>query len=126
MLCKGGSRGLDIFTFQRERSPRSMGPEAPLHLSRQIRAAQRHQANPRSTTAPGLNSSFQDMSPLALAKRFMLIASSLQRVVENDPDRMAVPGADTTDPVSQIDPIDPTRPLHRTVMDGESHRVALP
>ena len=56
----------------------------------------------------------------------MLVASSLQRVVENDPDRMAVPGADTADPVSQIDPIDPTRPLHRTVMDGESHRVALP
>src|SRR5258706_13606554 len=27
----------------RERSPRSMRPEAPLHLSRQIRAAQRHQ-----------------------------------------------------------------------------------
>jgi hypothetical protein len=56
----------------------------------------------------------------------MLIASSLQRVVENDPDRMAVSRADTADPVSQIDPIDPTRPLHRTVMDGESHRVALP
>jgi hypothetical protein len=83
-------------------------------------------ANPRSTTAPGLNSSFQDMSPLALAKRFMLIASSLQRVVENDPDRIAVPGADTADPVSQIDPIDTMCPLHRTVMNGESDRVALP
>ncbi len=50
----------------------------------------------------------------------------LQRVVENDPDRMAMSGADTADPVSQIDPINPTCPLHRSVMDGESHRVALP
>lgn len=62
----------------------------------------------------------------ALSKRFPDIPSSLHRVVENDPDRMAMSGADTADPVSQIDPIDPTRPLHRSVMDGESHRVALP
>ena len=51
--------------------------------------------------------------------------SCLQRVVENDPDRMTVPGTDATDPMSQIDPIDPMCPLDRAVMDSKSHGVAL-
>src|SRR5258708_20280914 len=38
---------------------------------------------------------------------------------------MTVPGTDTADPMPQIDPIDPARPLHRTVMDSKSHGVAL-
>ena len=52
--------------------------------------------------------------------------SSLLRVMENDPDRVTMPGTDTADPMPQIDPIDPARPLHRTVMDSKSHGVALP
>jgi hypothetical protein len=46
--------------------------------------------------------------------------------MENDPDRMTMPGTDTADPMPQSDPIDPARPLHRTVMDSKSHSVALP
>ena len=105
-LCKRGNRGLDIFTSQ---NPRYGFVEVILACFLLAKLEK-------------VGLSF----PLLQAVQFMLIASSLQRVVKNYPDRMAVPGADTADPVSQIDPIDPTGPLHRTVMDGESHRVALP
>ena len=46
--------------------------------------------------------------------------------MENDANGMTVPGTDAADPMPQIDPIDSMRPLHRTVMDGESYGIALP
>src|SRR5438105_3386210 len=45
--------------------------------------------------------------------------------MENDPDRVALPGADTADTMSQIDAIGTARPLHRTLMDGECHGISL-
>jgi hypothetical protein len=60
-----------------------------------------------------------------LSKSFTNIPFFLQRIMENDPDGMTVSGTDAADPMTQIDSIDPTRPLHRTLMNSESHGVAL-
>ena len=63
-----------------------------------------------STTVPGHNSTFPTVSLLALSKRYMVIPSSLLRIMENDSDRMTMPGTDAADPMPQIDSIDFARP----------------
>ncbi|ABA53703.1 hypothetical protein BURPS1710b_A0614 [Burkholderia pseudomallei 1710b] len=52
-------------------------------------------------------------------------APASRRVVEDDPERMALPGAHAAHAVPKIHAIDTARALHRAMMDGEHDRVAL-
>src|SRR5262249_19672131 len=46
-------------------------------------------------------------------------------VVEDDPERMAVPRAQSAHPVAHVDAVDAARALHRTVMHGKDNALAL-
>src|ERR1043166_178760 len=46
---------------------------------------------------------------------------SLLRVVEDDPERVAAPVAQTAHAVAHVDAVDPAPALHRAVMDRENH-----
>jgi hypothetical protein len=46
--------------------------------------------------------------------------------MEDDTERVTMPRANAAYAVSKIGPIHTARTLHRTVMDGEDNRVALP
>ena len=48
------------------------------------------------------------------------------RIVKDHPDGMAMAGAQPADAMAQINPVEPARPLHRSVMHSKSHRIALP
>ena len=46
--------------------------------------------------------------------------------MEDDTERVTMPRANAADAVPKLDPVHTARALHRTVMDGEDNRVALP
>ena len=47
-------------------------------------------------------------------------------IMENDPDRVSVARTHAADTVAHGDPIGPTRPMHRSMMNWEDHAFTLP
>src|SRR5512134_1540546 len=88
-------------------------------------AASSDRAKPRSTTAPGPNCSCRDSTSPSSSNRSFVIQAPSRRIVEDDPQRVAMPRAYAAHAMAEIDPVHAARALHRTVMDGEYHRVAL-
>ncbi len=82
-------------------------------------------AKPRSKTAPGARCCCRGSLAASSSNSSPLIASSSRSIMEDDAERLAMAATHAADAVPHIDAIDAARALHRTVLDGENHGVAL-
>src|SRR5260370_38198715 len=81
-------------------------------------------AKPRSKTAPGPRSSFKYSISVTLSKSPISI-HTLRGIVEDDASGISVSRSQATDTMPKIDAIGSPLALHRALMNGDGHRVAL-
>src|ERR1700694_5125757 len=90
-----------------------------------IRSASSGFANPRSSTAPSAIISCEGGTSETLSNKSVVNGSRSLRIVKYHAKGMAVAGADPAHPMAQVNAIESARPLHRPVMHGKNHGVAL-
>src|SRR5687767_13470931 len=80
----------------------------------------------RSANAAAASRRVTAILPRIFPLRFMMLSLKASRsVMEDDAQRVAMSGPNAAHAVPEIYPVDAARTLHRTVMDGEHHRVTL-
>src|SRR6266436_3513908 len=82
-------------------------------------------ANPCSSTAPSAIDSCEGRASERRSNNSAIKGSLSLRIVKDHAYGVAVAGADLADAMAQINAIESARPLHRPVMHGKGHRIAL-
>src|ERR1700682_640552 len=82
-------------------------------------------ANPRSSTARSAIASCDGRTSGTLSNKSTVENSHSLRIVKDHANGMAMAGTDLADAMTQVNPIEPARPLHWSKMHGKSHGIAL-
>src|SRR5438105_6972327 len=96
-----------------------------MSCSAAIKSCSTDLAKARSSTAPSAIDCWQVRGSATLSNKSAVNSPHSLRVVEDHSDRMAMAGADAADAVSQINAVEPARPLHRAMVHGKGDRIAL-
>src|SRR5205085_4036103 len=96
-----------------------------MSCSAAIKSCSTDLAKARSSTAPSAIDCWQVRGSATLSNKSPDNCQHSLRVVEDHTDRMAMAGADAADAVSQINAVEPARPLHRAMVHGKGDRIAL-